>query len=138
MAKGTDTNTVLDVPVEFAGISIQKEQATVAIKLLKSKLTLKSADHFLCGARLEVGLKIDPDSSDDVAGQETFDAMGTEAFESVADVKSWRASPEHITCSLVFTRSDAEALLRFGQERGRLQARRVGAAGEEKKDDDGE
>ena len=137
MAKAaTDTTTVLDVPVEFGGISIQKETSTIGVRALKTKMSPTQAEHFLCGARLEVAMKADPDSSDDVPGQETFDELSTDSFESVGDVKSYRSGPESFGCSVVFNRDEGEKLIQFGQARGRLKARRIGAASDPKDDEE--
>lgn len=127
----------IDVPVEFAGISIGKETASITLKILKSKLSGANAEHFLCNARLDVAMKVDAEAGDDVPGQETiaFDDADGDAFEGIGDVKSYRSGSEFFSCSLVLHRNDTNKLILFAQERGRLVATRTGAASDKREDD---
>jgi len=140
MAKKTDTVSELDVPVTFGGFRMNDETAAIGISIPSDKVTLTSMDHYFRGSRCEVSIKVDPEASDDVPGQETFDDIDGDAMVTVADFPSFRASAKKFGgISIIFSAAelsdtDITTLSHMAKKSGRLKARRVGDIERKSKD----
>lgn len=119
----------LDVAVQFTGFSSGDETARLGMAIDRGNITMKQAEHFLCGARLELTLRADPNADKDGAGQ-TRMFNDTIEVETTADVKSYRASPKRLSAGITFALSavDIEKVLHLAKRPGRIVAVRVGDA----------
>ena len=128
------------IPVEFGGVSLNKEKARIGFSVDRgdNSLDLEGADSWFAGAQLQVELEIDPKPGGDADGQQTMgDGFGPEAdvhegatLSGVADVMRFSVAREKIGASLVFNINevDVEALTRFRNSKGNLSVRRIGDA----------
>ena len=116
---GKHRETVLEVPVQFAGISIGPEVARLGTTISRDECELEEADRIFCGRRIEV---------DVVLGKRT-DAKGqTKMWESdrtisgVADVKGIGVGPDTYRIGLSFGKHDVDLaeLSEFAKGAGKL------------------
>lgn len=119
------------IPVEFGGVSLNKEKARIGFSVDRgdSSLDLEKADGLFAGAQLEVQLETDPNAGGDAAGQQTMDAADV-TLDGVADVMRFSVASEKIGASLVFNIKaiDVAALTRFRNSKGHVSVRRIGDA----------
>ena len=126
----------LDVSVAFGTLSVGEDTARLGVHIPRGKMNIKQAEHYLCGSRLQLSMKIDPAADNDTPGQTTFDGIDGEALELVVDCKRYGAGTKAFTAGLTFQLSeiDIRELAKFAGHPGRIVASRIGEAGE---DDDG-
>lgn len=121
----------LDIPVVFGNLGVGEDTARLGLKVNRAKCTIKQAENYLCGARCEIKIKVDPNADNDTPGQTTFDGIEGEALESVVDIKRYSAGPKGFTAGMTFNMAeiDVSQLAKFAGHSGRLVACRVGDAG---------
>lgn len=111
---------VLDVPVEFGGVSIGENTARLGIRMDRSVMNLLAADEAFCGHRLNGSIVLG--GSDDARGQgKLLDDMD-ETVTGTFDVKRIGVNSKSITTGLTFSLADIDigTLARFSKGSGRL------------------
>lgn len=137
MAKRTDANTKLDIPVDCGAVSVGKNTAAVGIKVARDKVSTTKAEQCLCGARVDVRYTIDSEADGDVPGQQKLSGDKPD-LRGVADVHRFSTGLDDRSCRLTFNRDQASDLIRIANTSGRLAIERVGAASDPKEGDDNE
>lgn len=127
---------VIDLPVQFGGVSLGKKNARLGFSVDRSVLGLVRADELFVDRRLTVRIVLGRE--DDAGGQEL--AFG-EDFEhrGVFDVKGFRVGAEAYTglgLVAMVKDFDLEALRRFRAAAGRLVVENVEWIPEDEKDDE--
>lgn len=134
MAKSKPSGEKLDVPVDFGGVSIGDEYARLGILFDRSDMTTAKADHFLCGARCEVKIAVDPAAKKDAPDQSKFSfADARVKLESVADIKRYGVGPKSIGAGLTFkinNMDDVARIARFAKKKGRIVLKVIGESGD--------
>lgn len=129
---------VLDIPVEFGGVSIGDELARLGIKVSRSSLKLAQADKNLVGKRLTGWVQ--RTKNGEVEGQKRLPGMKDADLTLVGtfDVKRLGVSAEEISFGLAFNVRSVEVgeLAQFAKRTGRLVVQGVEEIPEEEADDD--
>lgn len=137
-----------DLAVEFGSLNISDKRISLTFSApranngSKSGCTSKVAEQNFLNSRPNTRIRVDANAGDDVPGQETFEQMDGDTFETVCDVKQYSGKPKAFSSSLVFPvdLSDEERgkLSHFAGKRGRMVLTRVGdAGGDEEEGDEG-
>ena len=115
----------LDVQVEFSQLSIGETSARLGMKIDRENIEAHQCEDFLCGARLDVELRIGEKGQSDLPGVPKIDPIKT-----TVDVKSYGAKIKNFTAGLTFnvTEVDVSLLAHYAQKQGRLIATRIGDA----------
>jgi len=89
---------------------------------------------FLCGARIDVNIKVGKEVEDDMVGQIEFDMMTSSVITATADSKSIGCRPGSYTGKLSFKTADLNLanLHLLVKQPGRIMAKRLGVAGGDK------
>jgi len=135
MAKGESASAeVLNVPVKFTGFSAGDETARLGLVFNRDKLSLNEAEFYLCGARANTTLTLDPNAEKDGQGQQTFDG-DDESVETVVDIKKFTVSPKKIGASLTFNIEEIDIgnVAHLAQRSGKIRIQRVGDAQSKKR-----
>lgn len=111
---------VLDVAVEFSGISIGQSTVRIGAKFNREHLDIDRADEAFCERRL-VGA-IQKGGSDDAGGQSTFIPDVHERIEGAFDVKGFSVKEKTISAGFTFSLKDVdiERLSHFANKIGRI------------------
>lgn len=111
--------TVLDIPVEFGGVSIGQTTCRLGLKISRTVLNLVAADEAFCGHRLTG--KVILGQRDDQAGQEKMFDSDFEVNGSF-DVKRIGVSADGISTGLTFSLADINVaeLAKFSKGAGKL------------------
>lgn len=135
---------LLDIPVEFGGVSIGESTARLGIRFDRSAMELERVDSTFCGRRLTCRVALG--RTDDSPGQLRLIEDCDFVVESVADVKRFGVGPDSINTGLTFNLKevDIETLAKFSKGAGRLAVDQVAEIpvdtaneGEDDDDDDG-
>lgn len=121
MAKRRSSNaSVLDIPVEFGGVSIGDKTARLGVHIARDQMTLKQAADMLVGRRLTGKIVARP--HDESTEQQRLDGFECEEIESTFDVKKLGINNEHYDTGLTFSRKDVDMgdLSTFAKKAGRL------------------
>lgn len=129
----TSEPAVLDVPVEFGGVSIGLATARLGIKIDRSVLNIVAADEIFCGHRLS-GRVIKGRSGDSPGQMGLVDDID-EYLDAIFDVKNMSVTASAIGTGFTFSRADVdiETLSKMAKGSGRLVIRDVGDIPEEEK-----
>lgn len=113
--------SVLDVPVQFGGVSIGEDTGRVAVKIDREQLNIDAADEMFCGRRLTGRIVVVP-SGVDPDQQEMFDDNDRHELKSTFDVKRFGASRKEFCAGLTFALSEIDVgeLGHFAKRSGRL------------------
>jgi len=111
---------LLDVPVEFGGVSIGEATARLGLKIDRTVLELDQADECFCGHRLDCRLMLG--AADDAPGQKHLIEDARLQVAGQADCKQLSVRPEKISTGLTFSLADIDVaeLARFSKGQGRL------------------
>lgn len=111
---------ILDVPVEFGGVSFGDETARLGLRIARPFMYIDAADELLCGRRLSCRVVTCP-NGDDPNQKYLVDGVGA-SVEAVADVKRFGVSPKAISANLTFSLGeiDVRELASFSKKTGRL------------------
>lgn len=129
--------SVLDIPVQFGGVSIGEATARLGVKIDRSVCSINAADDIFCGHRLNGRVVLG--GSDDQPGQTRF--LDTDDYvDGVFDVKRFGANSKEISTGLTFSLRDVDVaeLAKFSKGSGRLIVNNVGELPEDSKADDDE
>lgn len=120
MAKSNGKSQMLDIPVEFGGVSIGEATARLGIRANRSVLNINSADEVLCGHRLTGRVVLGGEDEQPGQGRLVDDLDHTVA--AVFDCKRIGVNPTQISAGLTFTLADVDIkeLARFSKGAGRL------------------
>lgn len=115
-----ERTAVLNVPVEFGGVSFGDHVARIGVRVIRQRLNIDAADGALCGRRLNGKIMVCPPDEDGT--QTHFDGDPEHEVDGVFDVAGFRVSPKHISCGLAFNLSDIDdsELSKFAKKTGRL------------------
>jgi len=134
-SKTTKPESVLDVPVDFGGVSIGESTARLGIKVSRDRLNLVAADEIFCGHRL-TGRVLLGHIDDDADQMAMFDDADVEVNGSF-DVKGLRVTADSIATGLTFSLSDIDVatLAQFSKGKGRVIVSHVAEIPHDKEDD---
>lgn len=128
---------VIDVPVDFGGVSIGDRTARLGIKISRQSLSLEAADSAFCGHRLtgQVVLGRNGDSP----GQGVLFDMET-ALHGTFDVKRLGCDADQISTGLTYSLADIDVaeLAKFSKGVGRLVVNEIGELPEDEPGSDDE
>lgn len=132
---GKNNGTVLDIPVEFGGVSIGEATARLGIRANRSVLNLAAADEVFCGHRLTGRVVLG--GSDDQPGQGRIVDDLDHQVDGTFDCKRIGVTQEQISTGLTFSLADVDVreLAKFSKGTGRLIVEGVGELPEEADDD---
>jgi len=124
---------LLDVGVDFGGVSVGADTASIGVGIPRESIALEDADDILCGHRL-VGDLVKGCRDDQTAQAKLLNDMEL-LIHGAFDVKRIGVSPERITARLSFSRKDVAVndIADLSNTAGRL---RIAEVGELPGDDD--
>jgi hypothetical protein len=124
------------IPVKFGNLSVGDKTANLGV-VIDGHLDDEQARYFLCGSRLMVTLKVDPQSQDDIKGQETMGFTETQTVNATVDSHSVRLFPSRYSAALVFSLAEIDVgnLAHFAKHSGTMVAKKVGDAGQTQEGD---
>lgn len=130
--------SVLDVPVEFGGVSIGESTARLGIRIDRSVCNINAADEIFCGHRLSGRIMLG--RGGDQPGQTTLVEDLDHYIDAVFDVKRIGVNPTHIGTGLTFSLADIniQELAKLSKGSGRLIVNTVAELPVESKADDGD
>lgn len=111
---------ILDVPVEFGGVSIGEATCRLGVRVNRSSLNINAADECFCGHRLSgrviLGIRDESPEQGKLIDDVDFEVQGT------FDVKRIGVSVDQITTGLTFSLADIDVaeLAKFSKGTGRL------------------
>lgn len=111
--------SVLDVPVEFGGVSVGQTTVRIGVRMNRDQVDLDVADEVFCGHRLNVEITLG--KSDEMPNQKkAFDAAYH--VRGSADVKHMGVNADVITSGLTFSLKeiDISEIARFSKGTGKL------------------
>lgn len=121
---------VLNLPVEFSGVTIGEGVARIGFRVRKENLKVTAAEDSLCGRRLLGAAMVAPpgDAANQTYIPETDAADGKHSIEGVFDVKRFSSSPKWISAGLTFSLEeiDLKELGYFSKRSGFLVVNEVG------------
>ncbi len=128
MAKrnGKYADNVLDLPVEFGGVSIGETTARLGMKIKKEVLNIIQAEEAFCGRRLSGVIKLG--GAADSPGQTTM--FDTElVVDGTFDIHRFGVGPEAYTTGATFKLKEIDIgdLARFSKGAGRLVVANIAA-----------
>jgi hypothetical protein len=131
MAKKKKNGMVLDIPVEFGGVSIGDGVARLGVKIDRNAITITEAVRVFVGHRLTGRVQLG--GNGDSAGQETMDF--DHAVEGVFDVKRIGVGVKQYGTGLAFSIEDIDVreIAKLSKGSGRLQIEQVAALPEKQK-----
>jgi len=137
-SEASTETAVLDLPVEFGGVSIGQTTARLGVRINREQLNLIAADECFCGHRLQCTLVLG--RNDDAEGQQTLVDDLNEEISGTADVKRLGIAPGTISTGLTFSLPDIDiaTLAKFSKGSGRLIVESVSAIPNDAADSDGE
>lgn len=111
---------LIDVPVEFGGVSIGEATARLGVRISRSCLTLAKADQCFCGHRLTGCVQLG--GSDDASGQLKLADDLEHAVKATFDCKRLGVSADTLSIGLTFSLKDINVadLAKFSKGAGRL------------------
>lgn len=121
----TAVQPVLEIPVEFGGVSIGQATARLGCRIARAHLNIVAADEAFTGHRLTG--KVLLGQRDDMPGQETMFDSDFEV-EATFDVKGIRVTTDTIATGLTFSLNDIDIaeLAKFSRGSGKLIVYSVG------------
>lgn len=130
---GNGNTAVLDVPVEFGGVSIGETTARLGCKISRDRIDLDEADSVFVCHRLTGYVRLGANDSDN--GQGTFVDDLYDQVDGSFDVKRIGVNADVISTGLTFSLADVEVatLAKFSKGHGRLVVNKVGAIPEPEK-----
>lgn len=110
---------VLDLPVEFGGVSIGETTARLGMRIKKDSLNIVQAEEAFCGRRLTGVIRLGGGS--DSPGQTTMFETDL-VVEGTFDIHRFGVGPETYTTGAMFKLNEIEIgdLARFSKGAGRL------------------
>lgn len=118
--KATETDRVLDIPVEFGGVSIGDATARLGLHVDRGALNLLAADEVFCGHRLvgQIILGRHDDQPDQQMLMDDYDLC----LDGTFDVKRISVNQKAISTGLTFSLADIDVaeLAKFSRGSGRL------------------
>lgn len=135
MASRNGNGAVLNVPVDFGGVSIGHATARLGVKISRDVLNIMAADEIFCGHRLTG--KVILGNRDDAEGQTTFVETDYQV-DAVFDVKRIGVNSDSISTGLTFSLNDIDVaeLAQFSKGQGRLIVEHVSDLPDDDYDDD--
>lgn len=120
------TETVLDIPVEFGGVSIGDGVARLGVKIDRKALPLTEAERIFVGHRLSGRVTLG--GNGDSSGQQKF-VEDEHTVDGVFDVKRIGVSVKQITTGLAFNCEDIDVaeIAKLSKGSGRLVVDQVNA-----------
>ena len=111
-------SVVLDIPVDFGGVSIGESTARLGLRINREQLNIMAADEIFCGHRLACKLTLG--KRDESQGELVADLF--ETLSGQADVKRLGLSADTISTGLTFSLADIDVatLAKFSKGCGRL------------------
>jgi hypothetical protein len=130
------TESVLDLPVEFGGVSIGDSTARLGVRFDRTVLDLIKADEVFCGHRLTGSVILG--GKDDQSGQTKFVEDLSHQVAGTFDVKRIGVNQTEIVTGLTFSLADLDVaeLAKFSKGSGRLLVNEVGELPDDSGDDD--
>jgi hypothetical protein len=127
---------VLDIPVEFGGVSIGRTTARLGIGFNRSACSLEEADNAFCGHRLNGRVVLD--GKGDSPGQKKF--VEVHEVAGVFDVKRIGVNATSITTGLTFSLGDVDIqeLAKLSKGSGRLLINAIAELPDDAPDEDDE
>lgn len=118
-------SSVLDVPVEFGGLSIGDVTARIGVRIDREHMNIVAADECFTGKRLSVVVSLgssDPEQKELFQGR-TFDVTGS------VDVKRLGVTADQFSAGLTFNLEsiDVATIAKFSKGKGRLKVFEVAA-----------
>jgi hypothetical protein len=119
-------SAVLDLPVEFGGVSIGDATARLGVRFDRSAIDLLKADEVFCGHRLTGRVILG--GKDEQSGQQKLIKDLAHQVEGVFDCKRLSINSTEIATGLTFSLGnlDIAELARFSKGSGRLLVKEVG------------
>lgn len=120
-SKSNKRSSIVDIPVDFGGISLGKDTARIGISFPMSVLSLEKAFETLCGHRLQCAITLDK-SNDQENGQKRIVDDLDEQIDCLVDVKKIGVSPDTISAGLTLAIVDLDLprFAKFRKSKGRL------------------
>ena len=111
-------SSVLDVPVEFGGLSIGDVTARIGVRIDREQMNIIAADECFTGKRLSVVVSL---GSSDPEQKELFKGRSFEVTGSV-DVKRLGVTASQFSAGLTFNLEsiDVATIAKFSKGKGRL------------------
>lgn len=130
--------SIVNVPVDFGGVSIGESTARLGVKISRTHLNLVAADEIFCGHRLTGRVLLG--GSDDDQYQMTMFRDGEIAIDGSFDVKGIRVTADEMSTGLTFSLADIDVaiLARFSKGKGRVIVSHVADISADASDDDDE
>lgn len=118
-------SSVLDVPVEFGGLSIGDVTARIGVRIDREHMNIVAADECFTGKRLSVVVSL---GSSDPEQRELFKGRTFEVTGSV-DVKRLGVTSDQFSAGLTFNLEsiDVATIAKFSKGKGRLKVFEVAA-----------
>ncbi len=116
----TGDDDEVQLPVDFAGVSIGDGTCRVGIRIPRGEMKLAKADQMLCGRRLTGRIVLTPNGES--ANQMYMFKDLKHEIRGTFDIKRYSVSPDWISCGLTFAMSeiDPRELASFAKRQGRL------------------
>ena len=132
MDQSPNTTTV---PATFNGLAIGKTTARIGVRILRSDITLSTADRHFTNSRLDILLEPAPPGESN-RKQMYFGGIIPKPMGSVVDVKGMTVTEEAISIGLTFARKEIspDSLARYATAVGRFTFNRIGEAGADASD----
>jgi hypothetical protein len=126
IAVGKKKQIILDIPVEFGGVSIGESTCRLGVRINRDVCNINTADEIFCGHRLTG--KVLLGGSDDSPNQKKFLDGDEYSVEGSFDVKRIGVTVEMISTGLTFSLADIDVadLAKFSKGAGRLMVEGVG------------
>lgn len=117
--------TVLDIPVEYGGVSIGAATARIGIKIDREVLNIVAADDIFCGHRLSG--RLIKGRNGDSPGQQTLMDDADDFLDAIFDVKNMSVTADKIGTGFTFCRADVDTntLSNMAKGSGRILIRDV-------------
>lgn len=128
---GKATSNVLDIPVEFGGVSIGQQTAKLGLKISREVLNINAADEALCGRR--VTGRVGVGGAGDSPGQMYLIDDMEDVINATFDIHRFGVTPDNYTSGLTFKLKEIEIgiLARFSKGAGRLVIENIDAIPED-------
>jgi hypothetical protein len=120
VGRKSTTSEVLNIPVDFGGVSIGNQTCRLGLKISRSVIAIDKADEAFCGHRLQGYVVLS--GKDDGSGQQTVVNDLHHTVRGAFDVKRIGVDSENISTGLTFSLRDVDVseLAKFSKGSGRL------------------
>ncbi len=128
----TKSAECISLPVQFGGFAAGDGVCSIGLVLRKGSemgcMSASMAEFYLCGARCEVEISVDPNASPAGANTDGLFDDADELVKATADIKAYRSTKAGITASVVFNNEEVDEaqVLKFRKQRGYVRLERLG------------